>query len=995
MKKILSLLFFSTLLVTSLAQPVLENNPPSLHWYQINTPHFRILYPEGFEVQAARMAGTMEQFFEAETKSLTSRPRKTSIVMQSRAAQSNAFVSILPRRAEFFTMPSQNYNFIGNNDWLDLIAAHELRHVVQYEHSNQGISRVIYYLTGNYGLSAVASAAVPQWFWEGDAVAMETALTSTGRGKIPNFGLVFRTNVLEGRTFNYHKQYLRSYKHFIPDEYVLGYHMVSYLRWKTGDPMIWDRITSRAWRSSIVPFTFSNALKKETGMHVTELYRNMTTDLKRYWQPADTLAPTPSTTVSQRRSSAYTDYLYPQALPDGSVVALKNGIGDIDQIVRLSGKGEEKLVVTGILYETGMISAGGTRVVWNEYRFNPRWRRNTSTVIVAYDYATNKKWTVTPARSRYSGASLSPDGTKVATLLSDHTYEHKLMLLDTETGEVLKSFANLGNAFYSMFRWSEDGTAIVSLKTTHDGKSVVKIDAESGAEEELLAPTNKNVGYPLLTGRYLLYNAAIDGIDNIFARDLATGQTRQLTESRYGSYNPELSSDGTRLYYNRQGRNGMDVVRTAFIPAEGIPLGDASAIGGLGDSLAANLVRQEGRPHASDTIPKRNYPATRYSKLSGIFNPYTWGPYIDNSLERVDVGFSSQDVLSTTRLSAGYRYDIAEGTGEVHADLSYQGWYPIINAGIAYGRREDESTLSLSAADRRRVAFEWDETTVTGGVSVPLLLTRSKYLTTLTVSNSIGLTLTSSFNSRVTRNGILIEEGVDRYVPANDTLFFLYSDITDFGQLISNHFEMSYSHALKQSRRDFNPKFGQFLSFESYSAPFGGDYQGWQWTVNGTFFFPGLFKHHSLYLYGGYQESLESFDLDVYTFRNQLFKPRGYSYPQNTKFTSLSANYVFPVWYPDIAIGPVINIQRVKLNLFYDYGEGEGNDYYYNFDTGRVYISGSGAIYQSAGAELTFDVNFFRTLPQFELGLRTARIESNNFNDGGWVFEFIIGNIPF
>jgi outer membrane protein assembly factor BamA len=346
-------------------------------------------------------------------------------------------------------------------------------------------------------------------------------------------------------------------------------------------------------------------------------------------------------------------------------------------------------------------------------------------------------------------------------------------------------------------------------------------------------------------------------------------------------------------------------------------------------------------------------------------------------------------------LSAGYRYDIAEGTGEVHADLSYQGWYPIINAGIAYGRREDESTLSLSAADRRRVAFEWDETTVTGGVSVPLLLTRSKYLTTLTVSNSIGLTLTSSFNSRVTRNGILIEEGVDRYVPANDTLFFLYSDITDFGQLISNHFEMSYSHALKQSRRDFNPKFGQFLSFESYSAPFGGDYQGWQWTVNGTFFFPGLFKHHSLYLYGGYQESLESFDLDVYTFRNQLFKPRGYSYPQNTKFTSLSANYVFPVWYPDIAIGPVINIQRVKLNLFYDYGEGEGNDYYYNFDTGRVYISGSGAIYQSAGAELTFDVNFFRTLPQFELGLRTARIESNNFNDGGWVFEFIIGNIPF
>ena len=62
----------------------------------------------------------------------------------------------------------------------------------------------------------MAQVAAPQWFWEGDAVATETAFTPSGRGRIPNFGLVLRTNLLEGRTFNYHKQYLRSYKHNIP-----------------------------------------------------------------------------------------------------------------------------------------------------------------------------------------------------------------------------------------------------------------------------------------------------------------------------------------------------------------------------------------------------------------------------------------------------------------------------------------------------------------------------------------------------------------------------------------------------------------------------------------------------------------------------------------------------------------------------------------------------------------------------------------------------------
>src|SRR5690606_5877995 len=121
-------------------------------------------------------------------------------------------------------------------------------------------------------------------------------------------------------------------------------------------------------RSSIVPFTFSNAIRKETGMHVTELYRAMASDLREMWKAADTVTVNPSIPINVRRSSAYTDYLYPQTLQDGSVVALKNGIGDIDQIVRLNDRKEERLAIPGIIYETGMISAGGQRVVWNEYR---------------------------------------------------------------------------------------------------------------------------------------------------------------------------------------------------------------------------------------------------------------------------------------------------------------------------------------------------------------------------------------------------------------------------------------------------------------------------------------------------------------------------------------------------------------------------------------------------------------------------------------------------
>jgi len=104
-------------------------------------------------------------------------------------------------------MPSQNYNFVGNNDWLTMLASHEYRHVVQFQRSLTGFNRFLYGVFGQQALAGLAFVAAPQWFWEGDAVATETAFTHSGRGRIPNFDLVFRMNLLEGRTFNYHKQY--------------------------------------------------------------------------------------------------------------------------------------------------------------------------------------------------------------------------------------------------------------------------------------------------------------------------------------------------------------------------------------------------------------------------------------------------------------------------------------------------------------------------------------------------------------------------------------------------------------------------------------------------------------------------------------------------------------------------------------------------------------------------------------------------------------------
>ncbi|MFN7790996.1 MAG: hypothetical protein ACK5NM_00445 [Cyclobacteriaceae bacterium] len=57
---------------SSLAQETLvnDNNPPSLKWYQLNTKHFRVLYPTGFDAQAQRMANTLEHIHEPESRTM-------------------------------------------------------------------------------------------------------------------------------------------------------------------------------------------------------------------------------------------------------------------------------------------------------------------------------------------------------------------------------------------------------------------------------------------------------------------------------------------------------------------------------------------------------------------------------------------------------------------------------------------------------------------------------------------------------------------------------------------------------------------------------------------------------------------------------------------------------------------------------------------------------------------------------------------------------------
>jgi hypothetical protein len=960
-------------------QEILENNPPSVKFYKINTPHFKVLYPKGFAVEAQRVANTLEHIYIPESQTMGVRPPKISVVLQNQSSGSNGFVTLTPRRSEFYTMPPQDYNFLGTNDWLDQLAAHEYRHIVQYQRANSGFNRLLYYAFGPATLAAMASTSVPAWVWEGDAVATETAFTHSGRGRIPNFGLLLRTNLLEGKTFTYNKQYLRSYKHNISDHYVLGYHMISYLRKQTNDPDVWGKVMKRTAIAPFIPFAFSRSVKKIGGLTLPQLYKATAEDLKKTWgEELKDLELTTFDKVNSRSSKTYTDYRYPQPLSNGDILVLKNGIGDFVQFVILKEGKEHKVFIPGVMNDAGMLSVSSNKVVWSEFGFDPRWQVKNYSLIKSYDVE-KKKYKVLTHKTRYSGAALSPDGLKIVTVESETDYKISVVVIDSENGTVIKKFENPENAFYSMSRWSDDGKKVVALKTHDHKRSVVVIDFESAKETVLIPGSEENIGHPVLAGTYLFFNSPVSGIDNIYAYDLEQKVRLQVTSSKYGAYSPAIAIDRKKIFYSEQSPNGFDVVSIPFEPASWKIFKGRE----LPKAYADYLSEQEQRPDLFDSIPEQVFPSSRYSKISGIFNPYSWGAYINASLTQADIGISSQDVLSTTVIKAGYLFDIYERTGAWHLGASYQGWYPIIDVDFKYSSRStNEGFVTYRTPTdtlTERLEFNWKEATVEAGLRIPITLTQSRYYTNIAVANYFGYTRVTDFENSL--------DGGGRLFPVNNPQFFL-RDYLDNGTLLYNRFNLTASRLLKQSRRDINSKWGQAVFVNWSGTPYGGDFSASQFSAYTQLYFPGMFKHHSLWGYAAYQKTdLPGVDvatgegLDSYLFNNQIPLPRGLSVARLKDFYSASVNYTLPLWYPDIALGPVLNIQRFRGNIFYDYGFGKGSPQ--DPDITQSYAS--------IGGELRMDFNAMRYLPQLNVGFRYSYGLKPTLTQ----FEFLIGLVNF
>ena len=954
MKRTLSLLIsllFLSLWNVSAQYYVVGQDPASVRWKQINTPRFQIIYPGDFESNAQRLAAILEKTYLFAGKTLQHQPGKISVILHTETVRSNGFAAWAPSRVEMFTVPHQT---IYPQEWLQQLAIHEYRHVVQIDKIGTELPKIFKIILGEQAASMAIGAYLPFWFLEGDAVATETALSRTGRGRQPSFEMELKAQAQQIGLYSYDKAYLGSYRDHIPNYYQLGYQLVAHGRDKYGQNM-WGNILHRVARKTLSLNAFSKGIKLATGKTMVQFYQE---SLSRF-QDSTTVQKIKNTfPASQNVNQSgieYTSYQYPHFINDSLFFAVKESISDISRFVTINQSGKETHIFTPGSINEESVDFRHNCIIWTETKPDPRWVHREATLLRIYNIQTKKLFEKRFTERIYAPA-LSPDGKVVTAVKIDMLNQSELVLIAAENGKIIHETKLHSQQQLLTPSWDNNNRDLYAIVLGEKGKSLVKINPYLSTVEYLTPYTHTDIRKPVQNGRYVYFTGSFNGVDNGYAIDTETKQIHRVTNVQYGIRDLQANPEGSLLLYSNYQSNGFQLVKQKA-DSNDWELTDWNK--SYSYPLADKLTLQESIIHFDSTDTASDYPVKKYSKGAHLFNFHSWSPlFVDTEEEEVSAGLSvmSQNKLSTALTELGYRFSSIDNTGKWIAKFQYSGFYPIFDLSLDYGNQKSQylnitnyidPTGQVVKSDTTLIGFKYQLFNLKGNIKFPLNLTHGKMYRLLQPEIQIEYTSVTQ----------------DKSTPS--TIFR--------GNMIPFTYGLYFHNLLKQSNRDLQSKFGQVINLQFSHTPFGDRNLGQIWSAETIIYLPGLFRNHGVRLYGGFQEKKAGQSM----MNDMIHFPRGFQNVVNTELFSLRSDYVLPIVYPDWSIGRLVYLKRIWGRIFYDYSA--TSIPYNNFqNTGNFSLS-------SCGAELYADCHFLRFIAPVKIGYRGSYLT----NSSSLISEFL------
>lgn len=901
---ILSILILSFISLNGFSQIFdSEQNPLSVKWHTISTNGFKLIYPVELEKEAQRMANTFVSIYPTLGSSLGREKTRLPIVLQNRGTVANGFVQLAPKKSQFYTTPPQQFD---SQDWLNNLAVHELRHVAQFDKIT---GRDHFFLTEEISF-AYLGAAIPTWFFEGDAVGIETALTNAGRGRQPSWIMPFRTSLLNGKKFSYSKAYFGSNKDQTPGYYQLGYLMTSNMRSAYGKNFM-DSLLSDINKRPLRLYPFSNSLKRFTSLTTKNYYKKTVQEVKSAWEMQDKENESKSYESLNRQSKYASNYYLPTTFSNDQILTLKQTKGDVSGFVLVKPDRTEISLFKIGYQEQPWFSYGSGKLVWDEIRYDPRYKQRSYSVICMYDFATGLKKQLTH-RSRLFSPALSGDGKKMVAVQIDLDNLSRLVEIDLGDGKVKQTLGNSSNLILQTPALNQNGDRIAYIGVDERGKSLYIANWQR-YHDRIIAETDQQLSRPVFIGDQIAFNAHYNGINNIFSIDPATLTIVMLTSAKYGAFNASPTADGKSILFNNYQLMGYEIAKTVISP----------------QSVAKNTFvyfgeatqKQENTGNVFNSIPDSTYISKKYSPLAHLFNFHSLSFTADED-DRVGLGIKSNDLLNLLDFYTGVGYDNELRKINYNASLTLKALYPVFSASFKNRARSAFYRLggTISQAD-------WRENHIELKATLPISYTIRNH------NYSWQAQIASSYTER-------------NFAPKEKALF--KSTIK---------FPMSYRigfvHSTRTAERDVAPKWAQNIKLSYFNQPFDKTLDGNLFAFESALYFPGILKNHSFMASFNYQKSNGSL-----TYGNEINTVYGYNQIQAVSVlrNTLLFNYRFPIAFPDLELGSLMYIRNFRGGLFSHY-ENVGRET--NLTEPKTF-----------GAELRSSVNLLRYLPVIDLGAR-------------------------
>jgi hypothetical protein len=402
----------------------------------------------------------------------------------------------------------------------------------------------------------------------------------------------------------------------------------------------------------------------------------------------------------------------------------------------------------------------------------------------------------------------------------------------------------------------------------------------------------------------------------------------KVNHTATGSYFPNVNNG--KLYYSAFTANGYQLME--------------SNMSSVMQEVNENDLRQlqsrfetGGGTDILSRLQERQFNVSNYSKGTRLFNFHSWRPYYSDPL--FSFSLYGENVLNTLQTEIYYQYNENEKEHSVGAAAVYGAWFPYLNFGSQY-------TFNRSAQVNNRIK-EYAQLDSYIGLTIPLNKVSGKTVKTFNAGTNV-----------VLRHEMM--KAVSRPYFGNSSFTYL------------SHF-INWSQRMQRATQHIFSPFSYSLALNHRHAV--TLYTGYQFLGNGSITLPAFHSTHSLVFTGSFQQR----DTLNQLFSDRFAYSRGYVGRYFSRMWRLSANYHFPILYPDWGFGNIVYIQRIRGNGFYDFTKIYSRDKTETRDQ------------RSTGIEVYFDTKWWNQYP-LTFGFRISRLLDPDQFDGfkGNIFEFIM-----